>query len=476
MPAALEVKSNVEVAAGSTLTFQNQDAILTFDHPDAHNLLTINGTVAVGFDTTATPTINPTGGLMGVYSYYGDLHIGTTGQFSLTSSATLPAFGFYNVSGTEVVFINDGRFEVTGANVQGMRASTQIHFENNGTFRVSGAHVVGAEGSYSIFENTGHFEASGGPSPVGVSLYGIRQAFDNSGDLRAVSNGAGFGTAVIWQAQDSSFTNSGLIEGDTALVVRPPSSSPSFQTQLFTNTGTIHGAMTFNWNMDLLDNSRGTIVGDVDLGAGADTYSAAAGVMHGALHGGAGDDVIMAGGGSNYLRGDDGVDRIVGGSDFDDINGNAGDDTASGGLGDDWVVGGKDNDSLSGGAGGDVVWGNLGNDTQEGGDGDDQVRGGQGDDSVSGGAGNDYVSGDRGADTISGGTGADLFHGSQDAGIDRVLDFNSAEGDRVFLDPGTTYTLSQVGADTVIDMGGGHQMILVGIQLSTLTAGWIFGA
>ena len=64
--------------------------------------------------------------------------------------------------------------------------------------------------------------------------------------------------------------------------------------------------------------------------------------------------------------------------------------------------------------------------------------------------------------------GADTFHGSQDAGIDRVLDFNLAEGDRVQLDPGTTYTVSQVGADTVIDMGGGDQMILVGVQLASL--------
>lgn len=44
------------------------------------------------------------------------------------------------------------------------------------------------------------------------------------------------------------------------------------------------------------------------------------------------------------------------------------------------------------------------------------------------------------------------------------------------LDPGATYTVSQVGADTVIDMGAGNQMILVGVQMSTLTPGWIFGA
>jgi serralysin len=76
--------------------------------------------------------------------------------------------------------------------------------------------------------------------------------------------------------------------------------------------------------------------------------------------------------------------------------------------------------------------------------------------------------------TESGGAGADIFHTSQDAGIDRVLDFHLSEGDRVMLDPGTTFTVSQVGADTVIDLGGGNEMILVGVQMSTLTGNWVF--
>jgi serralysin len=236
----------------------------------------------------------------------------------------------------------------------------------------------------------------------------------------------------------------------------------------------------------------GGLVGNVAIAKGADIENAIGGfgpdsitgnALANSLQGGAGDDTIMAGAGadtvnggsgSNYLRGEEGDDSIAGGSGFDDINGNMGNDTAHGNGGDDWVVGGKDHDLLFGDAGNDIVWGNLGNDTVDGGDGNDQVRGGQGDDSVSGGAGDDYVSGDRGADTISGGAGADLFHGSQDAGVDKVLDFHISEGDRVMLDPGTTYTLSQVGADTVIDMGGGNQMILVGVQLSTLPTGWIF--
>jgi hypothetical protein len=55
-----------------------------------------------------------------------------------------------------------------------------------------------------------------------------------------------------------------------------------------------------------------------------------------------------------------------------------------------------------------------------------------------------------------------------------VLDFRVSDGDRVLLDPGTTYSISQVGADTVLDMGGGNQMILVGVSLSALPAGSIF--
>jgi serralysin len=241
--------------------------------------------------------------------------------------------------------------------------------------------------------------------------------------------------------------------------------------------------------------SVGGLTGDVAIAKGADIENAIGGsgsdsitgnALDNVLQGGAGADTVMAGDGNDtiqggegtsYLRGENGNDSITGGSAFDDINGNMGNDTLHGGDGDDWVVGGKDDDVQFGDAGNDVVWGNLGNDTLDGGDGNDQVRGGQGDDTLTGGNGDDFISGDRGNDTESGGAGADIFHTSQDAGIDKVLDFHLSEGDRVMLDPGTTYTVSQVGADTVIDFGGGNEMILVGVQLSTLTAspGWIFG-
>lgn len=191
------------------------------------------------------------------------------------------------------------------------------------------------------------------------------------------------------------------------------------------------------------------------------------------MYGGAGNDTLYGSEGNSNLRGDDGNDVIQGSLGFDDINGNAGNDTCYGGDGNDWVVGGKDNDILYGENGDDIVYGNLGDDTCLSGAGNDLIRGGQGNDSLSSSSGNDWLSGDRGDDTIYGGSGADTFHSFGDAGIDRVVDFNRAEGDKIALDVGTTYTIAQVGGDTVISMGGGGQLILVGVQSTTLTGAWL---
>jgi serralysin len=241
----------------------------------------------------------------------------------------------------------------------------------------------------------------------------------------------------------------------------------SFLSQAFAS------ADTYTWSNNVAI-YKTTVIENVIGGAGGDTIggNAAANNLQGRL----GDDSISGGDGQDYLRGDEGNDSLSGGAAFDDINGNMGDDRAWGGDGDDWVVGGKDNDELFGEAGADIVYGNLGNDTCDGGEGADIVRGGQGADIVRGGGGDDWLAGDRGDDTITGGTGADIFHTHGDAGIDRIVDFSRAEGDRLNLLAGTTYAVAQVGADVVVSMTGGGQAILVGVQLSSLTGDWIFGA
>ena len=206
---------------------------------------------------------------------------------------------------------------------------------------------------------------------------------------------------------------------------------------------------------------------DVLLGkGGGDTIDALAGA-----------DTITGADGSNFLRGGDGDDSITSGTGFNDINGNKGEDTIIGhSLVGEWLVGGQGDDSIASHADNNILYGNLGNDTLVGAGSGEIVRGGQGDDSMVAGSGTEFLSGDRGSDTIQGGAGADTFHTFSGAGLDVVLGFNAAKGDHVLLDAGTRYTLSQVGADTVIDMNGGDEMILRNVQLSTLPDGWIFTA
>jgi Ca2+-binding RTX toxin-like protein len=209
-------------------------------------------------------------------------------------------------------------------------------------------------------------------------------------------------------------------------------------------------------------------------GGGSDTVDGGDG--YDILFGGEGDDTVDGGDGGGYLRGEGGDDVVVGGNAFDDLHGNAGSDTLYGGGGDDWVVGGQGDDRLLGEGGNDLMLGNLGWDSMSGGAGADTIRGGQENDVLEGGDGDDWLSGDRGFDVLYGGRGADTFHFFPGAEVDRIHDFNAGEGDRVHLQLGTLYTVEQFGADVLIRSGQFDQMVLVGVQLSSLPQGWLFEA
>jgi serralysin len=116
----------------------------------------------------------------------------------------------------------------------------------------------------------------------------------------------------------------------------------------------------------------------------------------------------------------------------------------------DLIIGSTDNNSLFGNAGEDLLFGEGGDDSINGGQGDDNVnggdsndtlRGGKGNDWLNGGNGDDYLIGDFGVDTLIGGNGGDTFglrtetvHPAADPRLaDAIVDFNSAEGDRIAL-------------------------------------------
>jgi Ca2+-binding RTX toxin-like protein len=238
------------------------------------------------------------------------------------------------------------------------------------------------------------------------------------------------------------------------------------------------------------------------------------------VDGGPGDDVVHGGPGndrfaeaSGGLWGADGSDAISGDDGDDQAEGEAGNDTLSGGAGNDLLIGdsaqvtwnmnggggwtvtvgtqsltgadllqGDDGaDTIYGGALADTLYGNTGSDQMNGGSGNDVLRGGQDNDNLAGGQnddqlfgdqGNDALAGDLGNDTESGGAGADVFLAGAGLGQDRLIDFNRSEGDAIHVVAGS-YSVYQSGADTVVDFGGGSATTLVGVQMTTLSPGWI---
>lgn len=187
----------------------------------------------------------------------------------------------------------------------------------------------------------------------------------------------------------------------------------------------------------------------------------------------AGADTITAAAGAHALFGRDGDDSISGGTGFTIINGNQGADTIAGhSTVGDWLSGGQGNDVISAGGGTNVVNGNLGDDTLIGGSGHDLLRGGQGADSIVAGSGGDWISGDRGDDTIQAGAGSDLIFSFAGAGSDRVLNFDPLH-DHVLIDASAHASVAQVGGDTVLDLGGGDRLTLVGVQVTSLANGWL---
>lgn len=69
---------------------------------------------------------------------------------------------------------------------------------------------------------------------------------------------------------------------------------------------------------------------------------------------------------------------------------------------------------------------------------------------------NDYLDGGEGDDILYGNIGGDCFYLS--AGEDKVMDFNSAEGDWILI-PDRTYILVQQGDDLLLNSESGNLFI-----------------
>lgn len=186
--------------------------------------------------------------------------------------------------------------------------------------------------------------------------------------------------------------------------------------------------------------------------AGTDTYVSIENVIGSAF-----DDHILGESGANGLSGGAGNDRLEGREGDDVLEGGAGNDAMLGGAGVDTVSylgaasavnvalflgstgtfgAGFDSydgvENIIGSVFGDHLLGDTGGNRIQGQAGADQLEGREGVDLLEGEAGNDVLIGGAGGDFLYGGIGADRFvyqllSDSSGTGVDRVLDFNSAQ-------------------------------------------------
>nr|WP_281288691.1 FG-GAP-like repeat-containing protein [Azospirillum lipoferum] len=188
-----------------------------------------------------------------------------------------------------------------------------------------------------------------------------------------------------------------------------------------------------------------------------------------------------------------GLDNLIaGGAGADTLDGGLGADTLIGGLGDDVYVVDSIGDTVIEGAdaGIDEVRTTLSAFTlgdnverlvfQGGGDAsgignglDNWLAGNAGNDTLDGAAGNDTLLGGLGDDVLTGGSGADLFAFASGDGQDTITDFDAAQGDRIGLAAGQSYSVdTNANGDAVIVYGTSDILTLVGIQPAAVSSAW----
>lgn len=256
----------------------------------------------------------------------------------------------------------------------------------------------------------------------GNDVVGIVGKFGYSDNLKISVNGyGGHNQLIIDYYQTDAATNFVMNAGKT----------------VFSNLGTFRNFERISITGYGMDDMFGGGSGDdrFDGHAGSDTVTyhfATAGVTIQLRDGAV--DTVGAGVDTFYS-----IENLIG-SQFDDVL------TGHAAGGPNRLEGGAGDDRLSGLGGDDMLDGGTGDDMLDGGTGDDLLMGGAGHDVLIGGRGDDVLIGGGGADRLEGGKGADTFvYTLRDLipAADRILDFSTAEGDRI--------DLSGIDADAAVD-------------------------
>ncbi|SMX32385.1 Hemolysin, chromosomal [Maliponia aquimaris] len=329
-------------------------------------------------------------------------------------------------SGAEFRLHNTGEITANDTTALDINTGTGTSRITNAGFIASAGHTINVHadtlsmGNH-ILINSGHI--------VGTGDDGINYNIGDAGGLQIANSGTITGWSQAIQTSRSTsvrILNTGILES--------------------IGTGSFRIAVEIEGGNDLIRNA-GLIVGNVEMGAGTDSFDGTGGVVNGAVFGEAGNDTLAGGesadvlvggadndtlfgrGGDDNLSGDSGSDFILGGAGNDSMSGGTENDTLNGNAGDDTLLGEAGNDVLVGQDGSDFLDGGADNDTMDGGNGDDRLEGGSGNDILRGRAGEDDLAGGEGMDLLTGGQGADnfVFRSAAEAGLgatrDQILDF-----------------------------------------------------
>ena len=383
------------------LTIQNTDIIVAFgdaiDLAAGDDLFVTQGTIVASGDGHGIDA-NTVGGDNGIHiegTVIGGgtdnaLQVSTNSSVTITATGTLTAFG---IGGLSTLHLRDGGNSlvnsgtITSSGGMGVNASGgDNHITNFGT--ISGLDrgilfQIGTEADTLV--NHGLISAGDGAgdalsSDVGINMNKANVRVENHGTI-AVS---GAESAAIYAAYTPA-TN------DTAQIVNTgeiTSSHHGIRLDLTVDIDIVNSGLISATSAAILGNdvnnhvrNTGTIIGDVDLGDGTDTFDTRGGTVIGEVRGGPGSDTYYVDDASVVI-----VEELLEG--FDTVY-----STTSYTLGDNLenllLIGPGD---LRGEGN---AWGNV-------------ITGGLGDDTLSGASGNDNLNGGFGADRLDGGEGIDL--------------------------------------------------------------------
>lgn len=318
--------------------------------------------------------------------------------------------------------ITDDIFVAAGILVGSTTDSAILGFGKNHTATIAGGVVTGDPGEAAVkLGDVPNLDSgqrlvvvAGGllAGGYGAAINGTASYVENHGTMTGqvvgvYLNAIGIGTSQI--------VNTGTISGLDAV------QTAGTDTKILTNYGFISGTIasfnSFASAVDIVIN-RGTMVGDVKLGSGDDSYDGRGGSIEGTV------------------RGEDGNDRFIPGATAEIFDGGTGLDILDFRYGGAVTVTLDGTDAGTGAALGDtyfnceVIYGSLsGADTLTGSDLADRLLGLGGNDRLAGGDGADLLIGGGGGDSMAGGAGNDAFQFMRAVeGGDLISDFGNLIG------------------------------------------------